>query len=509
VRRRPQDKKGPLVAAADLAEGAADCLAWSADDKLLAVGYETGAVAVFRVRLHPRGMGMRSALMLLATAGAAAAGDPPTTRLFVQDHAARAVRWADVFEKADGTVTVGPFADLPGFPTLDPAKQTLVQMRASRGNLLVGVRDGDGGTHGSGWVLAATGVKHSDHGDHSHWAFKKPPQVLDARIDADQGNPAHVYVYGDRFYVANDGKNGYTRLDPPDWYLTPSGKPVMGKPVFVPGGGGHITLAVVDGKVGYSCWIDGDGPNTGKVDVTPLTGAAPRIAYSFALPTGGIHGATTAGGKVFFAPSDGVCWVAADPEAKADPKAVAVKHVSLGKTGDKPNRTGVFCTHGAAVLCVTGRGAGARLAVLNAAAADPQPVFVPLAGKDGTRPVTPAVAAPGGKNPLAFVFHDREKDADDTVVDTLDVVALDPDGDGRFADATVVKSLPVGKSQVSGHAGHHDLAFDADGRLAFVTNPGDGTLTVLDVKALSVKATVKLGGMPTSIVAYGGRDHDD
>ena len=452
---------------------------------------------------------MRTILSVLLTAAAAAAGDPPTTRLFVQDHAARTVRWADVFETADGVVTVGPLADLPGFPKLDPAKQTLVQMKASRGNLLVGVRDDDEGKHGSGWVLAATGVKHSDHGDHSHWGFKRPPLVLDSKIDADQGNPAHLYLYGDSFYLANDQKNGYTRLDPPDWYLTASGKPVVGKPTFVPGGGGHITLAVVDGKVGYSCWIDGGGPNQGKVDVTPLAGTAPKIAYSFALPTGGIHGATACGGKVFFAPSDGVCWVAADPEAKADPKGVAVKHVSLGKTGDKPNRTGAFSTHGTAVLLVTGKGADGKLVLLDAADADPKPVFVALAGKDGTKPTTPHVVATGGKNPLAFVFHDRDKDADETVADSLDVVALDPNGDGSFADAKVVKTLSVGKSQVNGHYGHHDLAFDADGRLAFVTNPGDGTLQVFDVKTLSVKATVKAGGVPSSIVAYGGRDADD
>ena len=444
---------------------------------------------------------------LLATA-TVTAGDPPTTRLFVQDHAARAVRWADVFETADGSVSVGPFADLAGFPKLDPAKQTLVQMQVSRGNLPVGVRDNDDGVHGSGWVMAATGVKHSEHGDHSHWRFKRPPQVLDAKIDADQGNPAHVYRYGDSFYVANDAKGGYTRLDPPDWYLTANGKPVVGKPLFVPGGGGHITLAVHDGKVGYSCWIDGDGPNRGRVDVTPLAGAAPKIAYSFALPHGGIHGATVVGGKVYFAPGDGVCWVAADPEAKADPKAVAVKHVSLGKTGDKPNRTGAFSTHGSTVLLVTGTGAEGKLVLLNAADADPKPVFVPLAGKDGTKPVTPHVVA-GGKSPLAFVFHHRDKDADEKVTDTLDVVALNPNGDGSFADAKLLKTLAVGRSKVSGHSGHHDVAFDADGRLAVVTKPGEGTLQVFDVKALTLKATLKVGGTPSGIVAYGGRDADD
>lgn len=43
----------------------------------------------------------------------------------------------------------------------------------------------------------------------------------------------------------------------------------------------------------------------------------------------------------------------------------------------------------------------------------------------------------------------------------------------------------------------------ADGVL--VTDPCDGILQVLDVKALSRKATAKLGGTPAGIVAYRGR----
>jgi len=44
---QPANAKRPLAGAADGA-GAAACLAWSPDDKYLAVGYESGAVAVFR-----------------------------------------------------------------------------------------------------------------------------------------------------------------------------------------------------------------------------------------------------------------------------------------------------------------------------------------------------------------------------------------------------------------------------------------------------------------------------
>lgn len=46
---QPANKKGPLVGSAEGSGDAATCAAWSPDDRLLAVGYESGAVAAFRV----------------------------------------------------------------------------------------------------------------------------------------------------------------------------------------------------------------------------------------------------------------------------------------------------------------------------------------------------------------------------------------------------------------------------------------------------------------------------
>jgi YVTN family beta-propeller protein len=430
----------------------------------------------------------------------------PAARLFFQDHDARRLKWADVLEAKDGTLTLGPVADVPGFPKLDPAKQTLVQMRECKGRLLVGVRDEDDGKHGSGWVMAVAGARYTDHGDHGHWSYKKPPQVVASKIDADQGNPAHVYLYDDNFYLANDLKAGYTRFEPEQFSRTAAGEPIVGTPQFLPGGGNHITLATVGNAVGYGAWIDGGGPNKGRVDVTPV-GDKAAIKYTFHLPTGVIHGAVTCAGKVFFAPADGVCWVDADPTASKSKDDVKVRHIPLGKDSDKPLRTGAFETHGKHVLCVTGKGGAGRLVILDASAAEPKPVFVPLNGKDGHKPLTPAVVAKDGKNPLAFVFHDH--DADSQLDDLCDVIALDPNGDGKFDDAKVVKTIPVGPSQVSGHYGHHAVGFDADAKTAYLTNPGDGTVAALDLKTLTVKATFKVGGKPTALVVVGGRDHED
>ncbi len=430
----------------------------------------------------------------------------PVTRLFFQDHKAGAVQWADVREGTDKKLHLDKPAGVFEFPKLE-GKQSLVQMRESGSLLCVGVRDGNDGGTGSGWVLVNTGAGYSDHGDHGHWSYKLAPTIADKRLDKEQGNPAHLYLYGGKFFVANDHKNGYTRLDPTEYVKNTAKAVGTGSPRFISGGGGHITLAVADDKVGYGSWIDREGANKGRVDVTAIaTDAKREPAYSFHLPSGGIHGATANGGKVFFAPTDGIDWVDADLGLKLKTADVKVNHIDLGKEGDTPRRTGAFAEHGQHVLFVTGK-AKAELAVLDAKATEPKPVFVPLASKKDTAAVTPeCVTAPDGK-PYALVFHDKKKDAD--AEDVLEIIAIDPNADGSYADAKSVKTLTVGKSAVDGHSGHHAIAFDATRRYGFFTNPGDGSICVLCLKRWEVIATFAVGGTPTAIIARGGQDHDD
>lgn len=431
-------------------------------------------------------------------------GDPPRilTRLFFQNHQDRTLRWADVRLDDRGRVKLQSPADVPGWKALDASKQTLVQMAESHGFLMVGVRDQEGGKFESGWVLINTGVTQQDHGDHGHWYYKAPV-VADQRLDKEQGNPAHLYVYDGYFYLANDLLNGYTRLNP-----TQYAQGEKDRPLFIRGGGHHITLAVVAGKVGYSAWIDGGGPNKGRVDVTPIRDGSPcEPAYSFTLPSGAIHGATTAADKVFFAPAQGLCWVHVDRTASAKPEDVHVHQIDLGKDGDKPLRTGAFVNFDRYVLCVTGRAPNSRLVLIDAAVAQPAPKFISLAGAEGTKPVTPILAKTVTGRMLALVFHDHEQGVE--AEDSLDVIDLDPDRNGDFSDARLIKSIAVGPSAVDGHFGHHDAAVDADGRCAFITNPGDGTISVLSLKNLEVVATFKVGGMPTMIVARGGLETED
>jgi hypothetical protein len=426
-------------------------------------------------------------------------------RVFFQDYESKTLQWADVM---DGTPpALKPVKTIEGFPNLDPQRQQLVQMEISAARLLVGVRENGDERKENGWVLVDAGVEEEEHGDHSHWHYHEPPKTQARQLDAKQGNPAHLYQYGGVFYLANDENAGYTRLDPAAIGETDDESAIRARAGFHQGGGHHLTLAVSDGHVGYSGWIDGGGPNKGRIDVTRIKPEGnPSIAYTFTLPAGAIHGATACQAKVFFAPADGVCWVNVDREATAAPKQLMVHHISLGHDdiANKPLRTGSFATHGKHVVFVSGEGPHAALCVLDASQENPAVTKVGLEMKPGNRPVSAEVVETRAGKRYAFVFHDHPQDVE--AENRLSVVDLDPDGNGEFHDARVAQSLEVGPSRVEGHYGHHAITFDADRRFACFSNPGSGTLVVLDLQSLKPVVTFTVGGVPTAIVAWGGRE---
>jgi hypothetical protein len=432
----------------------------------------------------------------------------PFTRLFIQDLHASTLKWADLRIGEENHFELDPLAEIEGFKPLDSSKQKLVQMKEIDGKICVGIRDEENGAFESGWVLLHSGVDYIDHGDHGHWMFKNSPQVWDSRRDKQQGNPAHLYVYDKRFFLANDKLNGYTRIDPSKYEKGKDNKPTKDQSRFLLGGGNHITLAVVEDKVGYSAWIDGAGPNKGRVDVTPISESSKsEPVYSFHLPTGGIHGAITNSGKVFFAPMDGICWVEADTNLKLKSDPVKVNYIPLGKEGDKPRRTGAFVNHRNYVVFTTGKETQPELILLNAKESQPKPIAVSLKVNKGNQIITPEIAETEDGKAYAFVFHDHPKDLD--VEDVLDIIALDPNGDQDCSDSKVIKTLKVGKSAVEGHFGHHDMAFDGDRKFGFFTNPGDGTVSVLSLKTLEIVTTLKVGNTPTAIIACGSRESLD
>lgn len=437
----------------------------------------------------------------------AAAASPPqaiATRLLFQDEQASTLRWADL--RVGGGLSLSAVQEVAGFPKLDPQRQRLVQMEAAHGFLLVGVRDDADGTFQSGWVLVETGVVQESHGDHDDWSYAGPPRVRAACLDDQQGNPAHLYVYDGVFYLANDQRGGVTRLDPRSIRAQDTAEEIRAKATFFSAGGGHITLAAVQDRVLYATWIDREGENAGRVDVVPLSGPhTGQRAYSLILPSGGLHGATAAQGKVFFAPAAGICWVAADLSPRIDAPPPPVHHLDLGKDDERPRRTGGFTTLGKYVAFTTGAGPDAALYLIDAEAKEPQPMRVSVPMAEGNRPAGLRLARPRAGSPLAFLFHDHAAEVE--APDRLTIVALDPNGDGDWRDAKVQQELKVGPSRVQEHAGHHAITCDADGRRAILSNPGDGTLAVYSFDQSRLVAQFTVGGCPAKLVAVGGREH--
>ncbi|MBM3968647.1 MAG: hypothetical protein FJ302_02100 [Planctomycetes bacterium] len=479
------------------------------------------------------------------------------TRLFIQDLDSQSVRWSDVRRAANGKFSIAMPSPIGGWQSLDGTKQKLVQMQETNQWVVVGVRDLEAGKYQSGWQLMSSGVSGSDHGDHSHWDYGPGPRVVDKRLDDKQGNPAHVCTYDRAFYIANDQINGYTKIDPARYNAATTPQQVAEIPRFIPGGGNHITLAVANYSVGYGGWIDGEGDHKGRVDVTRIGPNKAEIAYSFHLPSGGIHGATVLENRVFFAASDGVYHVPVDATTSLTADKVQPVHISLGQDEEtgKPFRTGAFTTMSKHVVFTVGKGNAAAICLLNAADPKVPLIKLPLNVAAAQSASTPIVVKTHGGQRLALVFHEnrgaregrpdgavaeagstgprggRPKSSESTVntaagpsttvvakteptettkpaAESLAIINLDPNGDKNLADAKIVKSLPVGASKISGHFGHHGLDFDGDRRFAFLTNPGDGTVSILDLEKLEIINSFKIGGTPSHIVAVGGEQSD-
>ena len=89
-------------------------------------------------------------------------------------------------------------------------------------------------------------------------------------------------------------------------------------------------------------------------------------------------------------------------------------------------------------------------------------------------------------------------------------VALRPDGrqlwvgnDARAAGESGVSIIDLASGTLAGRVitgrGHHELAFSADGRLAFVSNRDAGTVTVIDTATLATVKDLEVGGVPIAL----------
>lgn len=439
-------------------------------------------------------------LALFPGLGYAQSNEPETSshtrtlaRLFWQDMDSATLHWGDL--KRVGNDWELQSKNIESFPTLNPETQSLVQMEALDDMLVLGVHDTDRGNIGSGWAAIASGVELESHGDHSHAHFDKEPRVVQQAVDTQQGNPAHVYRYAEKIFIANDAKNGFTILQ-----KSPSGH--AGPPLlaqFVSGGGNHITLAAVADQWCYCTWADREGENLGRVDVVPIGANSHSPAYTMHLASGGLHGATTNAGKVFFAPMDGVHVL--DPSA-SNTKPASPHILSLGtdpKTG-KPYRTGAFASHSNYVLFAFGSGEQSKLGLIDAKQSKPKLIELPLDATSSTSPSTPqCITGANGKQYAWVVLHQRDGQSPDVLLS----IDLDPNGDNQFNDAKLHGRVNLGKSKIEGHSGHHEIEFLPNRRTACVSNPGDGSLWILSIHSLEVLAKLSVSGAPTRLAAFG------
>ncbi|MBB3209697.1 hypothetical protein FHS27_005537 [Rhodopirellula rubra] len=414
-------------------------------------------------------------------------------RLFWQDHENATLMWGNLQKSGEGYSLNEN--RLEGFPELNVDDQSLVQMQIDDGMIVVGIRDEAGGEIGSGWVAIESGAVHEEHGDHFHWRFSSNPSVHAIHVNESQGNPAHLYRYDNTFVMANDQRNGFTVLTAESIRKSKSPEEAG---QFIAGGGGHITLAVAEGKVAYSTWIDREGENAGRVDVVGV-GDQSGARYQIHCPTGGLHGATYNSGKVFFAPIDGICWVNADLDVNDDPKSVTVNHLQIGTDGDgNPLRTGAFQNIGHHVVFSSGKANQSRLCFIDASKPELTIETLMLEMSADQSMLTPIVGkGPGGK-PVALCFAESKETPEN---DQLWIVDLDPNGDGNFADAQSREPIAVGRSQIEGHFGHHDAVFLPRGRQIAITNPGDSSIWMISLRDQSVEGKFECKGTPTSLIS--------
>ncbi|MEM7454520.1 MAG: hypothetical protein AAF456_09220 [Planctomycetota bacterium] len=425
-------------------------------------------------------------------------GSEQLIRITWQNAADNSLHWGEFVQVGPSIVfqNQGRVAD---FPALE-ANQSLGPMERIGNIMVMGVRGGAEGQPQGGWLALDLRVIEQPHGDHSDYTYGGAPGVIQTVLDDSRLCPIHLYTYDREFYLANDALNGFTRINPRA--LLSGGDGAKG--TFYRGGGGHITLATVGGKVGYSTWIGETESGTGQVDVVNLDKPGEEsVAYSFESPTPGLHGAIANSGRVFLAPNDGIIWVDADATLSQTAESVSVNHLSLGTnpTDQTPNRTGAFTDHRDWVLFLSGRDDDAGLCMVQASAPAPSVAKLVVPTDPGLRMGMPeCVTALTGKN-YAMAF--QTKRAGDAV-EKLTIIDLDPNQDRDFSDAMVVMTYDIGDGGVEGYRSYHSLCFDDDNRFAVFTNPADGEICLLALDTLNLVGRYKVDGIPTGVLAIGG-----
>jgi hypothetical protein len=441
-----------------------------------------------------------SVAMLPRNANAQTTRPKKITRVFWQDRETQKLSYADLVASDKWGLQRGW---VTGFPALDAKHQQLSQMQQAGGMVMIAVRGDVDEKHNSGWMAINSGVFEEPHGNHFHWKYTNIPAVKQTLLDQTNGNPDRVYNYDNTFYVPNTTSGGFSQAVPGSLNTNNSTNAAK----KFPGGNGRSALAVVNNAVSYVTHGDAEGDNAGRVDVVDLKKATDQLAYSFKLPNSPIHSTTVGAGKVFFATGGGICWTVADTSLLKSAETVQITAIAPSNNAVTQTdlQTRELVTEDNWVIYSSQVGNSATLCMINSTASSPTVTTLPIVVAEGLRLTNPRTVLSLGKR-YAFIFQERIDAASD-IKEQLTIIELDPNRDHSFADAVVRVTLPVGASKVSGDNGHHDVTFDAFGRYAVFTSPGDGVLTLMSLNDLRVRARFLVGGAPDNIIAVGAPEH--
>ncbi len=446
--------------------------------------------------------GVVAALCLMAATEGRGQSAQTLTRVFFVDESKQTVQWAELY--AGEKPTMSGVREIAGFPKLDPRQQTISGFQTANGMLLVGIRSEAAGDGKAGWVLIESGAYEEAHGDHSHWVYPYAPRIRASQMEKQGQGPERVSVIDGVFYWTNVGAPGFYRLDPTQIGARENSQTIRQRAAWHTGGGEAGSVAAVGNVVAFSGWRNADGDGAGRIDVTALRpGGNEKSAFSFDLPSKGAHAAVANQGKVFIATESALHWVAVPQRISSDVKAVAVQSLSDSQIGDLVSGPLEFSTFGRYVVCAAGAGPEASLFHVDAASENPQLRKIALPLPAEKRPGAVKLVRNRKGQPLAFVFHAGEGNS--AAQDRLSVFEMDPDRNGTWSDAKLVQTVNVGKGQDDAPGGNHSLSIEADNRRGVYTNPGDGTLMVLNVEDRKTVTGFKVGGTPTQVLAIGGR----
>ena len=424
-------------------------------------------------------------------------------RLFWVDQSTQKLTWGDVVTTDKWALNT---STVDGFPEMDSKANRLSPLVGRNGMVVAGISGTADDKKKGRWVAIDSGVYQEPHGNHFHWKYTGRPTVTQTINEERQGRASRVSFVGEQLYLLGDKGFSTDNLN----NLRIRGA-ATGTRKFFPATNWPVSQSTfVDNVVGYSAWDDSDGEHAGQVDVIKLADST-KPAYSFKLPSGDVSVTTFNSDKVFFAHKDTISWVTPDRSCSLGSDNVKVNQVNPANQDLKlESPPATFVNERNWVTFTTGKGESSKLCMIDAASPTPTVIALPIKVNEGLQLSAPKTILSLGKR-YAFIFHQRSKPAGegatDDIKEQLTIVELDPNRDMRFDDARIAKTIPVGKSLIKDDAGHHQVSFDAYGRFAVFTNPGDGTLSVMTMQDLQVRVNFKVDGVPTQIVAVGAPEH--